>query len=110
YGAEGEPEQENQRKQAERIRPDQSALRNRIAAAYKIGREPGEYPDCPADKTRTQLHGPPVELTHRRNGSEQQPIIDNRRKPGDRPKGKVERPRCGARMGQLSNMEVCGIA
>jgi pyroglutamyl-peptidase len=61
----------------------------------QVGREPSEHPDCPADKTRTQLGGPPVELTDRRNGSEQQVIIDNRRKPGDRPKDKVERPRCG---------------
>ena len=63
----------------------QSALRNRIAAAYKVGYEPSEHPDRPADKTRTQLDGPPIEFTDRRNSSEQQAIIDNRHEPGDRP-------------------------
>jgi len=110
YGAEPEPEQENERKEAKRPRSDQSALRNRIAAAYKVGHEPSEHPDCPADKTRTQLDGPPVELTDRRNSSEQQAIIDNRRKPGDRPEDKVEWPRCGISIGQRFNMEVCGVA
>jgi hypothetical protein len=37
--------QENERKQAERIRPDQSALRDRIVAANKVGRGPSEHPD-----------------------------------------------------------------
>src|ERR1700751_3336951 len=109
-GAEPEPEQENERKQAKRTRPDQSALRNRIAAAYKVGHEPSEHPACPADSTRTHLDGPPVESIDRRNGSEQQAIVGNRRKSGDRTEDKVERLGCGTSVSQRSNVEVCRVA
>src|SRR6476660_5313367 len=67
YGAEPEPEQENERKQAERIGSDPSALRNRIAAANKVGRDAIIHHDCCADQPRTQLDEPPVELADRIN-------------------------------------------
>jgi len=36
--------------------------------------------------------------------------VDNRHEPGDCPEDKVERPRCGASIGQRSDMEVCRVA
>ena len=57
-----------------------------------------------------ELDRPTVESTDRINSSNQQAIIDNRHEPGDRPEDKVERPRCGASIGQRSDMEVCGVA
>ena len=110
YGAEPEPDQENEGQHGERIHPEQSALRNRIATAHKVGREPSEHPNGGADKTRTQLDRPPIELTDGIDGSKQQAIIDNRHKPGDRPEDKVERPRCGVGIGQRSDMEVRHVA
>jgi hypothetical protein len=44
------------------------------------------------------------------DSSEEQSIIDNRRKPGNRPEDKTKGPRWGASVGQRSNMEVCRIA
>ena len=58
YGAEPEPKQENEGQHGQRIHPEQSALRNRIAAAHKVGREPSEHPDYGADETRTPTAEP----------------------------------------------------
>ena len=86
--AKPEPEQKNERQQAKRLGAGQRALRDRVAAAHQLRGKPRQRPHCSADNRSARLDRPPVEEIHRRDGSEQQAIVDDRREPDESPEDK----------------------
>ena len=110
HRAEGEPKQQNERQDGKCPVAVERALRDRIAAADQVGREPCQRADRGPDRARPQLERPMLQARRDRDRPEQRAVVADREKPGESTQRDIERDRRGARESQRIDMEIRGIA